>query len=116
MTAEEFVKKYVLHDSLIDDVYVDNNDGKVTIKIDFAFWMQEDYEESEPETGIVNVIFDGVSYIEIPQEVDWNEISISEARIEGDMIKFELMNDVTDDYLEILILAQNVSFETIDCQ
>ena len=32
------------------------------------------------------------------------------------MIKFELMNDVTDDYLEILILAQNVSLETIDCQ
>ena len=116
MTAEEFVKKYVLHDSLIDGVYVDNENGKVTMEIDFAFWMQEGYEESDPETGMVNMIFDGVNYVEIPQGVDWSEISISEARIDGDMIKFELMNDVTDDYLEILISAQNVSLETIDCR
>ena len=43
MTITEFVSKYNLHDSLINNVSHDISNNKVTIRIDFAYWMQEWY-------------------------------------------------------------------------
>ncbi len=111
MTGSEFVANYIMHDSLIDSVVVQDDGTRVVLVIDFAFWMQEGYKESDPETGMIKVTFNDVSYYSIPDDADWNEISILETHLENGQVKFALMNDMTDDYLEIIIESSSVDVE-----
>ena len=111
MTSSEFVANYIMHDSLIDSVEVQEDGTRVVFIIDFAFWMQEGYKESDPETGSIKVTFNDVSYYDVPEDADWNEISILETRLENGRIIFALMNDMTDDYLEIIIESSSVDVE-----
>ena len=53
MTITEFAKKYYLHDSTIDKIEYDAENKKLTLKIDFCFWMQLWYEQGKPETVIL---------------------------------------------------------------
>ena len=111
MTIAEFVNRYNLHDSLIDKVEILENGSTIALWIDFAFWMQNGYDEKDPETGMIIVTFHGVTDSVIPENVNWDEISILELKKDGDSIVFALMNDMTDDYLEININADHVTVE-----
>ena len=111
MTGSEFVAHYIMHDSLIDSVEVKEDGTRIVLMIDFAFWMQNGYKESDPETGSIKVTFNDVSYYDVPDDADWNEISILETRLENGQIIFALMNDMTDDYLELVIESNNVGVE-----
>ena len=111
MTGSEFIAHYIMHDSLIDSVEVQDEGTRIVLMIDFAFWMQNGYKESDPETGSIKVTFNNVSFYDIPDDADWNEISILETRLENGQIKFALMNDMTDDYLELVIESNNVEVE-----
>ena len=111
MTIKEFVANYYMHDSLIDKAEILENGSTIILWIDFAFWMQEWYNENDPETGIIKVTFHGVSGYTIPENVNWNEISILNMDMEEDGVKFALSNDMTDDYLEISINADSVSVD-----
>ena len=113
MTAKDFVNNYVMHDSLIDNVEILYGGDTVVLWVDFAFWMQKGYNEADPETGMLKVTFSGVSKCIIPEDVNWNEISILETCIDNGNIKFSLMNDMTDAYLEIIISSDNVTVESI---
>ena len=108
MTIKDFVANYIMHDSLIDKVEILENGSTIVLWIDFAFWMQEDYNENDPETGSLKVTFKNVIHYMIPENVNWDEISILESKTDGDYIKFALINDMTDDYLEISIKADSV--------
>lgn len=114
MTGKEFVEKYNLHDSLIDRVDICEEGSLIILWLDFAFWMQTGYHDCDPETGTLKVSFTNVSNYEIPDDVDWNEISILEATIENNAIKLALLNDVTDQYLEIVISASEVEAEVMN--
>ena len=105
------ISQHICYDSLIDNVEVQDNGTRVVLVIDFAFWMQEGCKESDPETGLIKVVFNNVSYHSIPKGADWNEISILETRLESGQVKFALMNDRTDDYLEIIIASNSVDVE-----
>ena len=111
MTGSEFVANYIMHDSLIDSVDVQEGGTRVVLMIDFAFWMQNDYKELDPETGSIRVTFKDVSYYDLPEDADWNEISILETSLENGRIKFALMNDMTDEYLELIIETNAVDVE-----
>ena len=111
MSIKEFVKNYIMHDSLIDCVNISDDGTKIEVQIDFAFWMQKNYVESDPETGIISVVFDGVTFYDIPESVNWDEISILETKMENQYVKFLLINDMTDDYLEMVISAEEVSVQ-----
>ena len=109
MTITDFVANYIMHDSLIDRVEILENGSTIILWIDFAFWMQNWYKETDPETGMLKVTFQGVSNYLIPANADWNDISILEAKIDGDHVIFALINDMTDEDLEIMIHAESVS-------
>lgn len=113
MNLNDFVNNYILHDSLIDKIELLGDNTTIVLWLDFAFWMQKDYNETAPETGILKVTFSDVSSYLIPENVNWNEISILETTIENGNIKFLLINDMTDEPLEIIICAGNVTTETI---
>ncbi len=111
MTGSEFVANYIMHDSLINSVVVQDDGTRVVLEIDFAFWMQEGYKESDPETGLIKVTFNDVSNYDVPEDADWNEISILETSLENGRIKFALMNDMIDDYLELIIESNVIDVE-----
>ena len=113
MNAETFVENYIMYDSLIDKVEADSAAKTVVMLIDFAFWMQKDYVEGEPETGVLKVTFSNVSQCIMPSYADWQAVSILETRIEEDAVLFALLNDMTDDYSEIRIKAGSVTVERI---
>jgi hypothetical protein len=114
MTALDFVKKYIMHDSLISSVEVLDVGRTIVLLIDFAFWMQVGYNETDPETGILKVTFSDVTDYNIPEDVDWNEISILEATASGNTVKFSLMNDMTDVYLELIICSGHIVAEKLN--
>ena len=66
------------------------------------------------KTGTLKVIFNNVADYKIPENVNWDEVSILEAKMNGNHICFALINDMTDDYLEINIKAEQVSATAID--
>lgn len=61
MRITDLLEKYNFHDSLLDDVIVE--DSKVILSIDFCNWMQEDYIDSMAETEEVQLVFTQVSSI-----------------------------------------------------
>lgn len=113
MNAKDFAENYIMHDSLIDLVEVLNGGNTIGMHIDFAFWMQKGYNDSDPETGTLKVTFFDVSSYAIPENADWNAISILEMRAVEDGILFSLMNDMTDDYLEIRIRSNRIIVESV---
>ena len=62
MTITEFEEKYYLHDSTIEKIDYDANNKRLTLTIDFCFWMQLWYDKETPENGLISVTFDNVSY------------------------------------------------------
>ncbi len=109
MTLQEFTTKYNFHDSLIDEVSFDAVSKQVLMRVDFAYWMQEWYTEDLPETDTLTLIFNEVSQFICPDDVPWEQISIIQASLEDDSIKFALMNDITDDYLDVFIKCESIS-------
>ena len=53
MTLAEFENKYYLHDSSIDKIEYDAADKKLTLTIDFCFWMQNWYDKNHAENGLM---------------------------------------------------------------
>lgn len=109
MAPEIFVNRYNLHDSMIDSITIESNGTVVRMAIDFAFWMQEDYMEEHPETGPLAVSFSDVTEYECPDQLPLEEISILKASLQDGSIIFALQNDITDEYYEIRIKAQDIT-------
>ena len=108
MTPETFVNNYNLHDSILNSVAIENNGSIIRMIIDFAFWMQEDYDEAHPETGLLAVSFINVTEYDYPDQLSLEETSILKASLQDDCIIFALLNDMTDEYYELRIKAQEV--------
>ena len=109
MTPEAFVNKYNLHDSIIDSIAIENNGVTIRMIIDFAFWMQENYKEGHAETGPLAVSFINVTEYDCPDQLPLEEISILKASLQDNSIVFALLNDITDEYHEIRIAAQEIT-------
>ena len=108
MTIEEFVNKYNMHDSLIDSVSINKSDQTIEMIIDFAYWMQNGYKEGMPDTGPLALRFVGVKNYNCPEDLPLDEISIIKTSSDNGNLLFSILNDMTDDYLEIAIEADAV--------
>ena len=94
MKANDFLEKYCLHDSTIDEIKYDRDTKELIWHMDFAFWMQNDYAEGTPENGMVNIHFHQVeNYSGLTGKIDWFSV---------DHIVFNPDNTITctvlDDY------------------
>lgn len=114
MKAKEFVNKYYLHDSLFDKVSFAKESATISMIIDFAFWMQSWYKEGTAETGLISVTFNNVENYSCPDGVVWEQISILQAEESNGAIKFSLLNDMEDSYLEMEIKSDNIKVEVLD--
>ena len=109
MNLLNLIKKYNLHDSFFESVIYSNEKHQVEMNINFAFWMQEWYNNNIPENGIITILFTDVLEYICPSNIDWEQISIIQTTVNNDIIKFSLLNDITNEFLEIIIKCKNVS-------
>ena len=109
MTAKDFVSGYYLHDSIIDEIEESDNGKTISILIDFAFWMQENYCDSDPETGIIKVVFHNVTNFSSPDGINFEECSILDVVFEDETVTFHMLNDFSDESFEIRIVADSVT-------
>ena len=75
--------------------------------------MQKNYQPNKPETGLIKVEFSNLKNILVPEDVKLDKISIIQTFIENDLLKFSLMNDITNDYLEIIVDSDNIEVSKI---
>ena len=113
MNKQDFVNNYNMHDSLINDISYSKENNELVMVIDFAFGMQKNYQTNKPETGLIEIKFSNVKNIIIPENMKLDDISIIQTFIENDLLKFSLMNDITNDYLEIIVDSDNIVISKI---
>lgn len=123
MTIPEFEEKYYLHDSTIDKIEYDAENKKLTLTIDFCFWMQLWYEQGKPENGYIAVTFENVSFYEyedreITAVLDNLDTEIRTAKIDEtgalEILMWEYLKKIDDDiYPTIKIKAENVTIEEL---
>ena len=123
MTVAEFEEKYNLHDSGIEKVEYDAANKKLVLIIYFCFWMQNWYDKSKPENGLIAVTFENVSLYEyenheitkILSNLD-TEIRSTKVDAEGTLFinMWEYVSQIdTDIYPTIKIRAENVTVKEI---
>lgn len=64
MTVAEFIRSYNLHDSLLKSIWVNNEQNTVRLDIDLCYWLQPEYRDGDPESGMVYALFTGVESVE----------------------------------------------------
>ena len=110
MTIFELQRTYYFHDSLLDNIEIDREQSTVTMIIDFCFWAQEDYKESDPETGIIKLSFSGVDYFpKLEGEIGSYSIIKTTCTYDSTWI-VSALDDETDVWYSIEIRAKNVEF------
>ena len=107
MKIEDFVKTYYLHDSLLENVIFDKASNKVTLYVDFCYWLQKDYEEGPQETGRIFIEFSNVSSLNyIPHQINAGEI-IKTSYV-GNEVTLTVFNDIMNDCFDIVIKSDCV--------
>ncbi len=110
MTIEEFSKNYYLHDSDFENVTYDESSRELTLLINFAFWMQLDYKEGDPENGLLEVIFHDVSFYSCPDGDPCNRFNgIYDAEMAEDGSYVISMEDEFHPFYLMTIRAQTVT-------
>lgn len=109
----EKLYKYDFHDSLVEEILYDKENKKVTIEVDFCNWKQEWYDEKEDETIPLQLIFEDVHEVNIPQmQLNSDEIVSFEVLSkdgENSGIRVTLLNDIKNIAYDIHIYAESVA-------
>ena len=110
MTISEFVDRYNLHDSFIEHVEYDEQSKEVILRIHCALWMQQDYIDGTPETGILTVTFRGVtSYSCNTDEPDGEFVGILRTTVnEDNTFEMVLLDEATNEIYEMRIAADDI--------
>lgn len=115
MNIKDFVKNYYLHDSGVQGIKYIKEQNILELDINFCYWLQDNYQEGTKETGDVKFVFSEVhifkvNYFDI-EEGDFDDDCILECRMEDDgTLLLQMMKDVSGQYYEIHIGANNVEF------
>ena len=110
MTINELSKLYYFHDSLLDNIEINRDRFTVVLTIDFCFWAQAGYKESDPETGIIKLSFSGVEiFPELEGDLDSYSILNTSCTDDGTWTIVAL-DDETDICYNIIIKANDVNF------
>lgn len=113
MTINEFVNKYNLHDSLLENITYDETAKKVILSIDFCYWQQEDYKDDMDETGMILIEFDEVESLKC-NPYQFNSDEIVDISHKDDEIILTIFNDILNDNIDIIINAKKVTVSKCD--
>ena len=113
MKVNDFSEKYCLHNSIIDEINHDVDTKELTLHMDFAFWMQNNFVEGTPENGMVNVCFRQVEgYTGITGKIDW--FSVNNISLNSDnTITCAILDDYNGKCYEWKFYVSEVEFEDL---
>ena len=109
MTLHDFTENYYLHDSLLDKIVYSESEHTLVLYVDFAFWMQKNYQENEPEVGPIEIRFSGVEKYRGPSAIPYNQCAILDCFYEDGGIRLNFVNEITEEYYESFILSKDVA-------
>ena len=111
MTISDFIEKYYLHDSGLDEIIVDQENRTVRLLVDLCNWMQDDYVEGEPEIKPIEIVFSGVSKCENLNRAidkDFGDEFIAADMEDDGTFHAEIETYKDQEYYEIKIQAEDV--------
>ncbi|SEQ88704.1 hypothetical protein SAMN02910369_02619 [Lachnospiraceae bacterium NE2001] len=108
MNIQDLLIKYTFHDSLIEYIKYENN--TLVITIDFCLWMQDDYDNTQPETDLIKLIFPDVYRYDGPTD-DIDSYSILKTTYNDGVLIISVLDDYNNKYLEIIIETDTVMIE-----
>lgn len=91
MTAEELVREYYFHDSVLTDMKYSGN--KLVLTVELCMYMQNGYSDGDPEIKTVNVEFIGVADFKFDNRTGLEDAEILELSYENNAVKLVLFND-----------------------
>lgn len=111
MTIKEFIQNYNLHDSLLEKIDYDEETATVNLYVDFCYWQQNNYTDEMPETGNIVIKFIGCTLLHYsPYQINSDEISKVVSNKENEIV-LTVFNDLSENYIEIIINASSVSVQ-----
>ena len=111
MKLYEAVHQYEFHDSLLEAIEYDPQKRTVRLTVDFCFWMQDSYDGTQPETGMLCFKFTGVARLEYePYHVN-SDVILSVDSDGKDEITFCVFSEDSGDCRTITISAADVEAE-----
>ena len=114
MTLKEFEANYYLHDSFIESLNYDTANAKLTLVINFAFWMQKDFEEGEEENGLIEVTFRNVtSFVSDGGDPAGDFVSVLNTAVNEDGVAISLLDDENGACTEMKITAAEVDVKKL---
>ena len=85
----------------------DQNHNSIEIAIDFCFWMQPDYKEGMPETGMVQLIFNDVQEF-MGKSGNYNDVTILDIIVsENNKLTFQIIDEDNKEYMELIVIAES---------
>lgn len=102
MTIKEFINSHFLHDSLLEKAVYKDHYAELTI--DFCFWMQDGYSDTDPETGLITLHFSDVTDYQGPLG-DIDNYSILEADCNDSVFTLLLMDDFNNTTYELKLTS-----------
>ena len=115
MKISEFVNNFNLHDSYIESVEYNKEKREVQLIVHFAFWMQKDYIEGTPETGLIKVLFQNVNKYSCDNgDPTGSFVGILRSEIRDDNFVLKLLDDETVECFEMVIISDEVIVNTIN--
>ena len=105
MTIKDFAEKYNLHDSGIEKIIYDAENKKIILTIEFCFWMQNWYIETEPSNGKISATFENVTLFEYDENIS--------DKIFSDELDNEILNAKLENEILFLNVRETVNYQPI---
>jgi hypothetical protein len=108
VTITNFLKKYNLHDSLLEKIDVYPEQQTLVLTVDYCYWQQNEYRDGEAETGIVIITFSGVKeFFCDDHEINSDEI-IACTDDGDDRLMIQVASDITGNVHTLIVSAEDV--------
>ena len=113
MKVKDFLEKYCLHDSTIDEIKYNSETKELIWHMDFAFWMQTNYVKGTPENGLINLHFYEVeNYSGLIGRLDWFSVDRIVVNPDG-TITCTILDDYNSDYYVWNFYVSDMEFEDL---
>ena len=107
MNINEFVKQHNLIGSLLENISVCDVEKSLYLEIDYCYWQQSNYNDADPETGIVVFKFEDCAFYAFDNH-ELNSDEIVKVEILDNEISICVESDLTGEYHHIRINCSNV--------
>ena len=112
MTLSDLFENYCFHDSRLTAVAYNTSKSELEIDVDFCYWMQDDYQEGDPEIGSLLLTFNGVRDFNPPDGLGGRHRILGLELVDNSEFVFVLLDPQKEDVIRLCIKAESVSMRS----